>query len=506
MKKAVKGIIGLSAVLVVLGGGYAALRFSEPKDDPGISSGESSDTQQQAVVLVYDDKVSTDEDGVVVSVDVVNQTDTLHVVQKTAKTDSSAATFTLDGYQDIAMRDSVIGTLANNANGLTSQDVIEEDCQDLAKFGLDEPLVTVDLKYETGTECRFFIGNEAPSGGVTYVRVDGRSTVYTVSSSTLANYSNTLYDFVDKTVLAEPDQDNYPIVKSLKIEREDIDYDILLEYDSKSDDDGYTGGSSATHVMVEPTDAYLSVERSTEITTGMFGLSASGIYSLHCKESDIAEAGLKDPFCTVTMSCDDGNSYVLMLSEPFTDSENGRCCYAMLEGGNVIYIVTEENAQWVTVMPVDIASRIFIGDYVWNVTDLSVSCNTGDKAEFDISRIDENGDANSLSSADFRVTLNGAEFDSERYRKFYSFLISAAAEDFALGEDLSGRELMAELEYNESYSGDTHRFGFYEYSNLTALVTVDGESKFFIRKSYVQTLIENVQRLNTDEEFKTTWK
>ena len=33
MKKAAKGIIGLSAVLAVLGGGLAALKLTEPKED-----------------------------------------------------------------------------------------------------------------------------------------------------------------------------------------------------------------------------------------------------------------------------------------------------------------------------------------------------------------------------------------------------------------------------------------------------------------------------------------
>lgn len=131
--------------------------------------------------------------------------------------------------------------------------------------------------------------------------LDGENTVYTVANSYVANYSKKLDEFIDTVILEEPPEDSYPKVNSLKIEREDIDFDILLEYDKSSDDGKYSGGTSATHVMVEPTDAYLAVERSEDITNGMFGLQAEGVYSVHCKESDIAESGLKEPFCRVIM-------------------------------------------------------------------------------------------------------------------------------------------------------------------------------------------------------------
>lgn len=509
MNKTAKGLVALSAVLVLLGGGYAALQLTEPKEEEESSSSETAG-EQQSVVLIRDivpdgpdDPNKSYQAGVIKTVDVKNKTDELHVVQKSTKTSDSAATYTLDGYQDVVMKDTMIGTLANNANELTSEAVIEENCTDLAKFGLASPAVTVDIVYESGTEYRMLIGNEAPTGGVTYVMIDGVDTVYTVRDSTIANYSKTVLELVDTTVLAAPEE--LPIVESLRIEREDIDYDIFLEYDKKSDDSGYTGGTSATHVMVEPTSAYLSVERSTDVTTGMFGLSASGVYCVHCEESDIAEAGLKDPFCTVTMSCNDGNEYVLLLSEPFTDSDNSRQYYAMLEGGNVIFIVGEDKAKWTTVTPVDIASKIFIASYVWNITDLEVSCNTGDKAAFTLKK--KPGEVkDSYTSADIITTMNGMEYDSERFRQFYSFLISANAESFALGEDIPSGAPMATLAYTDSYTGEKLSFEFYEKSAMTALIVVNGESKFNITKSYVETLIENVKLLDSDEDFKTTWR
>ena len=513
MKKTAKGIIALAAVLAVMGGGYAALKLTEPEDGGDTSASTSSESTPEAetAVLVSDDIPDTEDTSslgynvsVIKTVTVKNKDGELHVVQKTAPTEDSAATYTLDGYQDVLMKDSIIGTLANNANGLTSEALIAENCSDLAKYGLASPSATVDIEYESGKKIQLLLGNEAPDGGVTYAMIGGTDTVYTVRDSAVANYSKTIMELVETTVLKAPDE--LPVVKSLRIEREDMDTDILLKYDDSESNSQYSGGTSAAHYMEEPTFAYLAVERATDITTGMFGLSAKEVYSVHCEDADIAEAGLKEPFCKVTMDCDDGNTYVLLLSEPFIDGDNEKCCYAMIEGGNVIYTVSTENAKWAVIQPVDIASKIFIASYVWNLTDLSVTTNTGGKSEFVLTKKNPNETKDSYTADDFDTKLNGKAFDTERFRKFYSFIISANAEDFALGEEIPSGEPMASLEYTDSYNGAATKIDFYSVSNLNALVVINGESKFFISKSFVETLISNTRILESEDEFVTTWR
>lgn len=512
MKKAVKGILGLTALLAALGGGYAALRLSEPTGENDLNSSEtSSAAEKQTVVIIKDANVTgtdpdtgADNQGVVSAVDVVNATDTLHVIHFGTLPDSDVPRYTFSGYENIPMDYSVISTLANNINGLSSTDVIEENCTDMAKFGLDKPSVTVDVRFESGSESKLLIGNETPKGGENYVAVDGSNTVYTVTSSSIANYSKSLFDFADKTILEAPPQDDYPTVESLRIQREDIDYDILIAHNEKTDDPDYESASVATSIMVEPIESKLAIERSVDITNGMFGLYASGIYSLRCKESDIAEAGLKEPFCTVTMKCSGDKEYVLYLSEPFTDGD-GKSCYAMMKDGKVIYIVSADKAKWVSVMPIDIASKIFIGEYVWNITDLSIKCD-GIDDKFVIKQKDPDAELESRSSDDYVTTLNGKEFDTERYRQFYSFLISADAEEFALDAEVPDSEPMAVLEYTDYYTNKPRKLEFYEYSNMTALVVIDGKSSYFVTKSYVETMIGNAKKIETDEDYVTTWR
>lgn len=527
MKKQVKGIIGLGAVLVVLGGGLAVMKLTEPKDNSESSASLSdislTSAVGQGIILIEDsDKLPVplseapdpnDENpvqalrGTVKSLDVVNETDTLHIIMTDPPTETIAAKYTLDGCENLPLDNALVATLINNINGLTAASVIEENCENLAKFGLDDPVISAELTYESGNVKKFYAGIVNPANkGETYFRVEGSDTVYTVANSKINNYYKPVKDFIKKTILEEPAEADYPVVKSLIVERKDIDYDIVLEY-GKTSDDSNAGGTSATHEMVEPISAYLTVEKSTDITNGMFGLTASEIHAFNCTDEDIAAVGLDDPFCNVTMSCDDGNEYVLLLSDIITDEEDdSRYCYAMLKGTDIIYKVSPDNAKWVTVMPIDIASRIMIANFVWNIDELSLECNTGESAEFRIDPIDPNKARPDSRTEDFVVDYNGKNIDAERYRQLYAYLISANAEDFAIDVPVPSEKPMVSLKYHDSYLDQTYAIDFYDYSAMTVLITVDGESKFFGSKSYVKNLIENIKKLETGEEFIKTWK
>lgn len=498
MKKAAKGLIGLSAALVVLGGGLAALKLTEPGGNDE-SSETSSEAYGSGTIIIEDKEIEK------VEVDSVN--DKFTVVVENKKTEKSAATYTLKGYENLPLSTSMIGTIANNVKGLAATSIVADDCTEIEKYGFDEPQASADIYFESGEVITLLIGDKEPSSSAdTYIMLEGDDTVYTVTSSKVANYTSEITDFVSSTILEEPAHEDYPIVKSLKIEREDIDYDIVLKYDELSDDDNYQSGTSAVHYMAEPTEAYLTVENSTPITHGMFGLYSSDILCLLPEESDIESAGLSKPFCTVTMNCDNGKEYRMIMSEAYKD-ENGTLVHnVMLDGTDIIYTVTVENAKWGTVMPIDITSRMVFGTNVWNISEMTVTGKDIDKNVFKIKKKNDVEETTSLSSEDFDVTRNGTAFDTERYRTFYAFLVKALAEEFALDEPVPDKEPIVSVTFDDSYIKKVRTIEFYEYSTLKSLIVINGESKYFCPKSYADTIVENVKRIETGEEYLTTWK
>lgn len=509
MKKEVKGIIALSGVLAVLGGGLAVMKLtdksgSESSDSKDITAVQTTTAPAGSGTILVSDG-SSDSEGLVVKVHVKNSEDEFDVVMTDRPTDTIAAKYNIEGCEDLDIDTGVVSTLVNNINGIASSGLIAENCSDLSKYGLDNPEISGEMTYESGKTVKYHVGIKNPANtGTSYFMVEGSNDVHVVENSRFANYYKTVKDFISKTMLASPADEDMPIVESLILEREDLDYRIVLE-PSETSTDSNAGGTSATHEMIEPLSSYLNVEKSSEITHGMFGLVASDIYAYRCTAEELKNAGLDKPFCRTEMKCDDGNNYVLLLSKMQSDEENGQFCYAMFEGGKVIYTLTAEKAQWVTVMPVDIASRIMVGNTVWNITDLSVRLSTGESGVFRLAPIDPTKETNNTAE-DFTAELNGEEIQYERFRRFYKYLVSANAEDLVIGDVTPEGEPLVVLEYTDGYVGRDYKFEFYEYSPMTVLVAVDGECRFFGSRAYVDNLIENVRRLETNEEFLTTWK
>ena len=304
-------------------------------------------------------------------------------------------------------------------------------------------------------------------------------------------------------MLAKPENNEYPIINSLRIQRGDMDEDMLIEYDDTSSDKK-SGGTSASHKLVSPVESYLAVEKSTNITTGMFGLTASDVYAVDCNDEDIKKAGLDAPFCTVTMDCDDGNTYKLLLSEPYAGDSGKKCSNAMFEGAKVIFIVPVDNAKWLTVNPIDIVTRLLITNYVWNISELSVK-DADEKVDFAIMPKDKDNIPDSPKSSDFIVKKNGEDFDSERYRLFYSFLTGTNAEEFAIDVPVPDGEPMATLSYKDDHANTTTTYEFYDDSLMRSLIVINGESRYYCTKSYVNTLIENIKRIGTGEDYIKNW-
>ena len=98
MNKTAKSIIGLSAAVVVLGGGLAALMLTEPKEnentDSSVSSSEESSVAEGSGIVLIQDEKATEAGSTVKEVTVKNADGTLHVVMDKAPTDESAATYT----------------------------------------------------------------------------------------------------------------------------------------------------------------------------------------------------------------------------------------------------------------------------------------------------------------------------------------------------------------------------------------------------------------------------
>jgi hypothetical protein len=488
MGKKIVGIVSGVALVAVLGVGAAFLLKTTPEDETDSSSEESSSA---AVVVDLTEEDAND----VTSIDVTNATGSFEVIRTQEGDDDNNAVFAIAGWEDLPMNTSTLWTLPNNTASLSTVDLVEENASDLAKFGLDDDTaIHVTLHFADETSYSFRVGNATSDTTYTYLAPEDSDTVYTVKTSLVANFSNAATDFVSTTILEEPDDDDYPIVNYLELERQDLDYVIRLEYDETSQDDEVTGGTMAAHEMVSPVPAYLNVDNSTEVITGMFGLTAETIAVPHPETADFESCGLSEPFGTAVMDCDDGNTYTLTFSTKQTDEDGTAFYYAYLDCVNGIYKVSEDNMVWATTTPTNIASKLVIASYVWDIGSLHVSV---EDQTFDFT-------VTGSSQDDAVVTLNGESTDSERYRQFYSFLLNTSAETIDLTQEAQG-DALATISFETQDGSFSRELCFYAIDDYTCLITVNGKSAYTCRRSYLDTLLRNMEKYDTEEDFATNW-
>lgn len=418
-----------------------------------------------------------------------------HVTRTFRGRADAASEYMIDGYEDLTLDTALLSTLANNGCALEADSLIEEQASDLGKYGLADPMADVTLTYEDGSKFQFLVGDKSPMDNTkTYCAVDGD--VYLIRTSLVSNYGKTPEQFLSTTVLAEPDEATYPIVESVRIEREDLDWDIYMEYDHEGAEDDSAGGTAATHVMLEPLFSYLNVERSKDITNGMFGLSAQEVAVVHPTDADLKRCGLDTPFCTVTMQTDDEKSYTLTIGDSYETEDGTKLYYTYLEGVNEIFGVTEDNAKWITVQPGDITSANIFVTNVWNIGTLEVK----DK-DYDL-KFEGEG----TSQEDYTVTVNGEDCDTERFRLLYRFLLYIYGEELYIGEVPEG-EPDAQVHLTTQNGKEDYTIAFYKISDLKTIVARDGVPSYVIRTSALDTLSYNLSIFDdASKEFKTTWQ
>ncbi len=497
MSKNVKMLIAAVAALVILGGALTAILLVNKNSEQDTSSldvdslaeGLLDDDEKNAVML---NPESADD---LKEIRISNQ-DAFRVYKNAEKTSEDDAGYTIEGYEDIPLDTGYISTLVKNASQLSADQLVEEKASDLEKYGLDKPVSQVVMSYQDGTDFTFSVGSVSPMNNAqTYCAVDGN--VYLVKSSLMNNYEQGLKFFFSKTVLEEPAEEEYPIVESLRIQRQDLNTDLYMEYAYDVTEDDSVGGTAATHVLREPVFAYLNVEKSADVTNGLFGLTANEIVTVHPSETELEQAGMNQPFCTVTMVCDDGNTYVLKLGNQYQTESGESNYYAVLEGTDILYGIADSRAVWATVQAGDITSANIFGTYVWDIATLEVTAGEK-KLLFNGSGTDQN---------DYTVTKNGETCDTERFRLFYKFLLYIYGEELYLDAELPASAPEAEIHLVSQNGKEDYVISFYKMGGLNAMIAVNGTPTYKIRSSCVDTVLHNIEIFdNPDEEFVMTWQ
>ncbi|MBR5405255.1 MAG: DUF4340 domain-containing protein [Oscillospiraceae bacterium] len=504
MNKQVKGLLAACGALAVLGGGLAALKLTEK---PAEESSVDDHMDPHAGILW-----ELDSSDVISRVDITMPDGRSYAVNRKIEkeeqnnngsdetTQTEITNYYLEGLEDLPMDTVSIRTLATRSYSASANSVVEEHptAEDLKKFGLDKATV-VKFTADNADPVEFYIGARTPKGEY-YLRCKDNETVYAVSGPTVEPFLRDANYYLGKTVTKEQDSEDTVKVKSVRVDRKDLEYSIYLTYDSYYAENDKNGVASL-YVMQEPIPCLLNVDRSSGITHGFYGLNAAEVICPHPTEAQLSEYGFDDPFMTATMETDNGKTSVFRLGKTYepadsTEETPKTYYYGWLDSVNCVYGFAPDDISFDNVTAEDITAKTVVDNYVWDIGSLVY---TAGDLKLDFKGMGESKD-------DYVLKLNGQEADPERFRLLYTYLLNTAAEELVLEEVTPEGEPLVTVDLEQQDGKHNARIAFYDAGSRKAYISVNGRVLYRCRMSYVTTLIENLKIYeDTSKNFTMTW-
>ena len=489
MKSKVKFIIIIAAVLLILCGAMVVLLLTKPADEETDSTDDSSSSPTST--LLYD-KNPRD----INTLTITNATSS-YKVERVGEGDE--AMWTIFEYLSAPVDGNMIDKLLKSAATMTAQKVASENAADLSIYGLDKPQAEfkAELTDSSKTVIDVLIGNVTPLSSQVYMCFKGENKVYTVSSSDVSCFLQDKTDCISKTLYTQytptdtSDTTDYTRINKMTISRKDIDYDIVIGYDTRLDNPDIVISNSSSYRMTSPVMLDLNPDKCTNVIQGVLGLTADKFDVINPTEDQLKEYGLDDPFATVTMDIV-GGKFAMKIGNTFNDEDGKQAgYYVIVDGINVIYELSTDKLPWVTLMPLDITTSMITSNYVYSITSMDISG----------SGLNQHYEMTGSSEKDYTVKLDGTDMDVASFRTFYQFILKAPAEQLCF-DDVSG-EPSAKITIKTTNGTDV--LEFYPSANRRSIIRLNGKSCFSCKTAYAERLIENAKKFKNGEDLILSW-
>lgn len=485
MTKNTKLLAAASVVLVALVGTVVALNLS--------SQPEEAVEEETTVTTAIPSKLLYDKDPVTIESIFVKNSSGEFEIKKYADDAWFVPEFFGHKHSVAALQDAL-----DNAATMTSQQLAAENAEDMSVYGLDAPRadVTVDFSDSSNTVKTFHIGSDAPAKGLTYVSFDDEKTVYAVNTSAIDCFLNDKFSYLAKTVYTaktpvdENDTTNYTKIDRITISRKDIDYDIVLDYDVRQDDDNIISGNSSSHVMTSPVRLDINPDLGYGVLSGLFDLTASSIAIVSPSEENKALLGFDDPFGTVVWDVA-GEKFTLTIGNRYVDADGKETgYYCMADGFDIIYVFDDSTLPWASVMPMDITMTMITSTYIYTIDSIDIEAE-GKNTHFDLSGgMDE-----------FEVSCSDADVTTSNFKTYYQFFLKAPAEELYLDDT----DAEPDIRFTIKHTYGTDVVEFIRSDNRKSVIRVNGVTSFKCRTAYADRLIENLGHLLAGEDIIDTW-
>ena len=95
--------------------------------------------------------------------------------------------YAIEGLEEFDLNQSTAETIVGYAADLTATQLITDNAENLADFGLDAPRAEIAMNYRDGKTTTWLIGSQAPTNSGSYFAEKGKNAVFLIYSSAVKN-------------------------------------------------------------------------------------------------------------------------------------------------------------------------------------------------------------------------------------------------------------------------------------------------------------------------------
>lgn len=296
---------------------------------------------------------------------------------------------------------STVNSISINFANLKAEKLIEENVQDLKKYGLDSP-IRITAKTEDGTEKALEVGNKTPTKGAYYVREKDSSKIYTIGSYEGDKFSVGKKDLKDKNIYAYNVED----IISLSMER-----DGKLIFRSKKFDENQWS-------IDYPIQANANLNSIGPMLQSVSTISA--VEYIDENPSSVADYGLENPKYVMEFETGSGKTKLLFGKE----KEKGKNIYAMLDGGQDVFTISLGAFSHLDKPFKEIIESFAYIVSIWDVSAIDVNIDGQTiNCKIEASNYDEDEEKEDKFTVNGKDATVEDEDGNQPFRKFYQALI-----------------------------------------------------------------------------------
>ena len=379
---------------------------------------------------------------------------------------------------------SKVDELSRSFSSLNAEVVVEEDPQDLARYGLDKPAATGIATLEDNTKVAIYLGNKTAEGTTWYLMKEGDPKVYTVYNQHGQRLNSVLSDFRDKTL---PTVDT-TMMSYLNISGEDRrEIEIKLSEDITEEQATYGIG---LYFMTKPFKRARGVdsEKLGERLEKMSGLNIKDFVEDH--PTDLSKYGLDQPKLQFLIKDSEGNALELSFGNKLEDGT----IYFKTPESDAVYLMDQSSMEFMEFEPMSITDKFALLMNIQEVDEVTIE-GRGRRNTLSITR--ETVKAKDKDDKDEVIEtffLDGKEVEEKAFKAFYQSLIGIVV-DMEKPHTAQGTPDL-KITYHK-VEGGVANVAVYPYDRDFYSLVSDGdmEAEFLIYKNRLNWVFEDLDSL-----------